>query len=115
MVGFMGDGINDAPALEKVFQTGWFVESVVSATLIVLVVRTRLPFLKSLPGKYLLMASCLIVLLVLALPFTPFAELFGFVRLPLSFYGWMGLIVAAYLGLAELAKQWFYRKLQKGY
>jgi len=100
---------------EKVFQTGWFVESVVSATLIVLVVRTRLPFLKSLPGKYLMMATGLIVLVVLALPFTPLAGLFGFVRLPLSFYGWMGGIVAGYLVSAELAKQWFYRKLQKDY
>ena len=100
---------------EKVFQTGWFVESVVSATLIVLVVRTRLPFLKSLPGKYLMMATGLIVLLVIVLPFTPLAGPFGFVRLPLSFYGWMVLIVAAYLGSAELAKQWFYRKLQKDY
>jgi Mg2+-importing ATPase len=102
-------------APEKVFQTGWFVESVVSATLIVLVVRTRLPFLKSLPGRYLLIATGLIVLVVLALPFTPLAGPFGFVRLPLSFYGWMLLIVAAYLGSAEIAKQWFYRKLQKGY
>jgi Mg2+-importing ATPase len=100
---------------EKVFQTGWFVESVVSATLIVLVVRTRLPFFKSLPGKYLMLATSLIVLAVLALPFSPLAGLFGFVRLPLSFYGWMGLIVAGYIGSAELAKKWFYRKLQKNY
>jgi Mg2+-importing ATPase len=100
---------------EKVFQTGWFVESVVSATLIVLVVRTRLPFLKSLPGKYLLMATGLIVSSVLALPFTPLAGLFGFVRLPLFFYGWMVLIVAGYIGSAELAKKWFYRKSKNGY
>lgn len=99
-------------ASEKVFQTGWFVESVISATLIVLVVRTRLPFLKSLPGKYLAIATCVIVSVVLALPFTPLAGLFGFVPLPLSFYGWMLLIVAAYIGSAEIAKQWFYRKLQ---
>jgi len=100
---------------EKLFQTGWFLESVVSATLVVLVVRTRLPFFKSLPGKYLMMATGLMVLVVLALPFSPLAGLFGFVRLPLSFYGWMGVIVAVYIGSAELAKKWFYKKLQKGY
>jgi P-type Mg2+ transporter len=98
---------------EKRFQTGWFIESVVSASLIVLVVRTRLPFLKSPPGKYLLLATGLIVLLVLALPFTPLAGLLGFVPMPLSFYGWMLLIVAAYIGLAELAKQWFYRNMRQ--
>jgi P-type Mg2+ transporter len=100
---------------EKMFQTGWFVESVVSATLIVLVVRTRLPFFKSLPGRYLMLATGLIVLLVLALPFLPLAGMFGFVRLPLSFYGWMAIIVAGYIGSAEMAKHWFYRKLQKDY
>jgi P-type Mg2+ transporter len=100
---------------EKVFQTGWFVESVISATLIVLVVRTRLPFLKSLPGKYLSLATILIVLTVLALPFIPAARVFGFTPLPLNFYGWMFLIIAAYIASAEVLKQWFYRKLEKNY
>ncbi len=97
---------------EKEFQTGWFVESVVSATLIVLVVRTKLPFLKSLPGKYLSMATLLIVITVLGLPFSPLAGLFGFSRLPWNFYGWMILIVGAYIGSAEILKHWFYRKLK---
>ena len=97
---------------EKVFQTGWFVESVISATLIVLVVRTRLAFFKSLPGKYLSIATSVVVLFVLLLPLMPFASLFGFVRLPLSFYGWMLLIVAVYVFSAEKLKQWFYRKIE---
>jgi len=96
---------------EKAFQTSWFIESVVSAILIVLVVRTRLPFFKSLPGKYLSIATVVILLLVLALPFTPVSSLFGFARLPLVYYGWMLLIIIFYLGSAELAKRWFYRKM----
>ena len=100
---------------EKVFQTGWFVESVISASLIVLVVRTRLPFFKSRPGKYLLMATGLVVSFILVLPFTPLAGPFGFTRLPLAFYGWMLLIIVCYLVAAEMAKQWFYRRLQKEY
>jgi Mg2+-importing ATPase len=98
-------------ANESVFQTGWFVESVVSATLIVLVVRTRLPFMKSLPGKYLSIATTVVVLLVLILPLTPLAGLLGFVRLPIAFYGWMLLIVIAYIISAEIAKRWFYKRL----
>lgn len=97
---------------EQVFQTGWFTESVISATLIVLVVRTRLPFFKSLPGKYLGIATSLIVLFVLALPLMPFAGLLGFVRLPLAFYGWMVLIIIVYIFSAEIAKRWFYRRIQ---
>ncbi len=98
-------------ATEKTFQTGWFVESVISATLIVLVVRTRLPFFKSLPGKWLSIATAFILVFVLALPLTPIAEWFGFVRLPIAFYGWMLLIVACYIVAAELAKRWFYSKM----
>lgn len=95
---------------EKAFQTGWFIESVLSAILIVLVVRTRLPFFKSLPGKYLSIATLFILLLVLALPFTPLRVWFGFTSLPVVFYGWMLIVIAAYLLAAELAKKWFYKK-----
>ncbi len=98
-------------AKEKAFQTGWFIESVISATLIVLVVRTRLPFFKSLPGKYLSIATGFILLFVLVLPLTPLSALLGFIRLPIAFYGWMLLIVAGYIVAAELAKRWFYKKI----
>jgi Mg2+-importing ATPase len=100
-------------ANEKTFQTGWFVESVVSAALIVLVVRTRLPFFKSLPGKYLAMATLAILAVVLVLPVTPAAIWFGFVPLSTSFYGWMLLIIIAYMLTAEFSKQLFYRKMNK--
>ncbi|NTV04996.1 MAG: magnesium-translocating P-type ATPase [Chlorobiaceae bacterium] len=96
---------------ESQFQTGWFVESVISASLIVLVIRTRLPFFKSLPGRYLLTATLLVVLGVLALPFTPLAMTFGFARLPLLFYGWMLLIVVMYILSAEVTKHFFYKRL----
>ena len=94
---------------EHVFQTGWFVESVVSATLIVLVVRTRLPFFRSLPGKWLLLATSLIVVFVLFIPFAPFMKVFGFTHLPPVFFVWMALIVTGYVFTAELAKKWFYK------
>ncbi len=95
---------------EKTFQTGWFVESVISATLIVLVVRTRLSFFKSLPGRFLMIATGLVSLFVLFLPLTSLAVIFGFDRLPISFYFWMLGIVGAYITSAELLKKWFYRK-----
>lgn len=98
---------------EKQFQTGWFIESVLSATLIVLVVRTRLPFFKSLPGKYLFMTTMLIIGFVLFMPMTPIAEWFGFVKLPWYWYGWILIIVALYVFSAELMKRWFYRKVLK--
>jgi len=98
---------------ETVFQTGWFVESVVSATLIVLVMRTRLPFFKSLPGKQLIIATVLVLAFVLALPYLPFARLLAFSKLPVVYYGWMSLIVAGYIVTAELAKKWFFHREKK--
>ncbi len=90
------------------FQTGWFQESVISAAGIVLVIRSRRPFFKSRPGKYLLAATLLVVGLTMALPYTPLAKLFGFRPLPLEFLGMIGLIMVFYITSAELAKKVFY-------
>lgn len=94
---------------EKEFQSGWFIESVVSAVLIVLIVRTRLTFYKSLPGKYLLIATFCVLGFVLVLPFLPIAAWFGFSVLPAAYYLWMGGLIAVYMLSAEMAKQWFYK------
>ena len=98
-------------ANEKLFQTGWFVESVISATLIVLVVRTRLPFFKSKPAKYLALTTALVIAFVLIIPFSPLMSLFNFEHLPPVFFGWMLLIIACYIVAVELAKKWFYRRM----
>lgn len=98
---------------EKTFQTGWFTESVISAILIVLVVRTKLPFFKSLPGKLLSIATILVLVFVLIIPALPLAAWLGFGQLPFSFYGWMFLIVALYLFSAEVAKRFFYKSFTK--
>lgn len=91
------------------FRTGWFVESVVSATLIVLVVRTRGSFFRSKPGLALLCTTLAVAAATLAIPYTPLGATFGFIPLPPLFLGLMGLIVLSYVGSAELAKRWFYR------
>lgn len=70
---------------EKIFQTGWFVESVISATLIVLVVRTRLAFFKSLPGKYLSIATCAVVVFILVLPTDAFCWFIWFCAVAIIF------------------------------
>jgi Mg2+-importing ATPase len=96
-------------ATPEQFRTGWFVESVVSAALVVLVVRTRHPLLRSRPGRGLLLATLGVVALALALPWTPLAAPLGFVPIPLWFLAVLLGIVAAYGVCAELAKRIFYR------
>ena len=94
------------------FRTGWFLESVVSASLIVLVIRSRKPFFKSRPSKYLSTATLLVVIVTLILPFTPLAPLFGFGQLPISFLLIVGIITTLYLIAAEITKTLFYRKVK---
>lgn len=96
----------------KEFRAGWFVESVISAALIVLVVRTRRPFFKSRPGRYLFMATIAIVVMTLILPFTALGDIFGFSRLPVSFLLTVGLITICYIMAAEVTKKIFYRKVK---
>jgi Mg2+-importing ATPase len=99
-------------ATQDQFRTGWFLESVISASLIVLVIRSRKPFFKSRPGKYLLMATLLIVVGTLILPFTPLGKIFGFNPLGMSFLLLIGMIVMGYIISAEIAKTIFYRKVK---
>jgi Mg2+-importing ATPase len=101
--------LNASPDL---FRTGWFLESVISASLIVLIIRTRKPFFKSKPGKYLLRATLLIVAVTLILPYLPIAGFFGFSALPITFLGMLGVILILYAVTVEIVKKVFYRKVR---
>ncbi len=91
------------------FRTGWFMESVASASLIVLVIRTRRPFFRSTPSRRLLTATLLVVAVVIAIPFSPLAGPLGFTRVPLVFFPALGGFLIAYGVAAEVAKWLFYR------
>jgi Mg2+-importing ATPase len=94
------------------FRTGWFLESVISASIIVLVIRSRKPFFRSQPGKYLLIATLSIFAITLILPFTPLAGIFGFSPLPIHFLLLIGLIVLCYIFTAEIVKKVFYKRVK---
>ncbi len=91
------------------FRTGWFIESIISASLIVLVVRSRRPFFKSRPSKLLVLATTAVVILTVFTPYLPFAGLLGFAAMPAYFYPIIALIIIAYILTAELTKRLFYR------
>lgn len=91
------------------FRTGWLVESVVSASLIVLVIRTQRPVWRSLPSLRLAGATAGTVALALLLPALPIAHALGLVPLPGVYYGALAGVVALYVAAAELAKWRFYR------
>jgi Mg2+-importing ATPase len=100
-------------AREAELRTGWFVESVVSSALIVLVMRTRRPFYRSRPGRPLLIATLVVVGLTLLLPYSPLAPLLAFVPLPPVFLLALGPIVFLYVVAAEAAKSVFYYREER--
>jgi P-type Mg2+ transporter len=93
------------------FRTGWFIESTISASLVVLVVRTRQSIFHSKAGKYLFWATLATVATALIIPFTPLAPLLGFQALPLRFLLVLGAIVALYVIAAEGVKHVFYQRV----
>ncbi len=99
------------PAL---FHTGWFVESLFTQTLIIHVIRTnRIPFIQSRASWPLTLTSIAIVLVGAWLTVSPLAATFGFVPLPAAYWGWLALILVAYVALTQLVKNWFYRRYEK--
>jgi Mg2+-importing ATPase len=96
-------------ATPEVFRTTWFVESLLTELAIALVVRTRRPFFRSRPGSVLLGSTVALIVLTFAIPYLPFASVFGFVRLPRSLVLMVCTVTVLYLVATELAKHRFYR------
>jgi Mg2+-importing ATPase len=86
------------------------VESVISASIIVLVIRTRRFFLTSRPGRYLALATVAVAIAVICIPYTALGKVFGFAPLPGYFLLLLAVIVTAYVASAEVAKRIFYRR-----
>jgi Mg2+-importing ATPase len=94
----------------ELFHTGWFVESVWSAGLVVFAIRTRRPIAQGRPSRALIAVTAVVLLAVLALPYTPLAGPLGFVPLGVSTLLLILAIVLTYVVAAELLKRWFYRQ-----
>jgi Mg2+-importing ATPase len=100
-------------ASQAQFRTGWFIESVASAALIVLVIRTRRPLFRSAPNWRLATATVLVVVAVIVIPFTSLAGPLGLARIPAVFFAALAGILAVYALGAEVAKWLFYRGYER--
>ncbi|MEI6077407.1 MAG: magnesium-translocating P-type ATPase [Verrucomicrobiota bacterium] len=93
------------------FSTGWFVESLMTQTLIVHVIRTnQIPFIQSRASWQLTMTTLAIMGIGAALPFSPLAQYLGFVPLPWQFWPLLAITLVCYVGLTQLIKSWMVRK-----
>lgn len=94
------------------FRTGWFMESVISASMIVLSIRTHKSIVGSKPSPYLFWTTIAIVVVALFLPNTPLAGLLGFQALPIEFLLVLAAIVGLYIFCAENVKRVFYQHVR---
>jgi len=105
------EGAIDQTYAAQMFHTGWFVESIMTQTLIIHVIRTNLiPFIQSRASWQLSMTTILIMLIGGILPYTPLASALGFVPLPALFWVLLALTLACYLVLTQIIKGWMVRK-----
>jgi Mg2+-importing ATPase len=94
---------------EALFHTGWFIESIATQVLVIFIIRTRGNPFKSRPSVALTATSLVVVLIAVALPFTPLATHLGFVAPPPLFFLILLAIVFCYLVAVEFVKRLFYR------
>ena len=101
----------NTPGQQALFQTGWFVESLMTQVLIVHIIRTpKIPFLQSRASWPLLGISATVMALASWLPFTPAGPGLGLVPLPAAYFGWLGVILGSYALVTQQVKTWFIRR-----
>jgi Mg2+-importing ATPase len=95
----------------QLFQTGWFVESIMTQTLIIHVIRTNLiPFVQSRASWQLSMTTILIMLIGAVLPYSPLGAPLGFVPLPWQFWPFLLVTLLCYVGLTQVIKAWMVKR-----
>lgn len=101
----------NGPEHAALFQSGWFIESIISQTLIVHLLRTkRLPFVQSRASLPVLLATGAVCVFGLVLPFTGWGAVLGLVALPWSYFPFLVLTLAAYCVVTQIAKKMFIRR-----
>jgi Mg2+-importing ATPase len=99
---------------QSYFQTGWFMEGLISQTLIVYFIRTsKIPFIESKPNQLVTLTTLIVVLCAVVLPFLPFASLLGFSVPNLIFYILLPVILIMYFATIELVKKRYIKKYNK--
>ena len=95
---------------QSLFQTGWFVESLLTQTLIIHVIRTnKIPFLQSRPSAFLMATSLTTMAIGVALPITPLGRYLGFTALPARYWPYLVVTLLAYVLLTQAVKGWLLR------
>jgi len=103
----------NSPEKQALFQSGWFVEGLLSQTLIIHMIRTaKVPFLQSMASLPLLAMTLLILAAGLAIPFTSLGAMVGLTSLPWSYSPWLAGTLLTYCALTQAVKLWYIRRFR---
>ena len=95
----------------SLFQTGWFVESLLTQTLVIHIIRTnKIPFVQSRASAAVIGMSVLLIAVGIALPVSPIGPYLGFTRLPWLYWPILIVTIASYLVLTQGVKTWLLRR-----
>jgi Mg2+-importing ATPase len=101
----------DSPAHQSLFQSGWFIEGLLTQTLIVHMIRTeKIPFIQSTATLPLLLLTGAIMAIGIAIPFSPWGHHIGLVPLPAAYFYWLAATLLSYCLLTQLIKAWYIRR-----
>jgi Mg2+-importing ATPase len=101
----------NTPEMQSLFQSGWFVEGLLSQTLIIHMIRTaKIPFFQSTAAAPLVVLTLCIMIIGIAVPFSPIGEAVGMVPLPLAYFPWLVAILVCYCLLTQLVKRYYIRR-----
>ncbi|MGH8117327.1 MAG: cation transporting ATPase C-terminal domain-containing protein, partial [Rhodanobacteraceae bacterium] len=101
-------------AHQDLFQSGWFVESLLTQTLVVHMIRTRkIPFVQSAAAAPVLALTTAIIAIGIAIPYTVLGHKLGMVELPAQYYAWLAATVVAYCALTQFVKVFYIRRYQQ--
>lgn len=104
----------NTPVMQSLFQSGWFIEGLLSQTLIVHMIRTKkIPFIQSRAATPVLLLTVIIVLAGICIPFTSFGASVGLQSLPLSYFPWLIGILLSYCVLTQFIKTLYIKKFNK--
>jgi P-type Mg2+ transporter len=101
----------NSPAHQSLFQSGWFIESLLTQTLVVHMIRTRkIPFLQSSAAAPVLGLTTAIIVIGMLLPYTAIGAKIGMMEMPPVYFAWLALTVVAYCALTQLVKVIYTRR-----
>ena len=101
----------NSPEHQTLFQSGWFIEGLMTQTLVVHMIRTRkIPFIQSRPSAPLMMMTLLIMAVGIFIPMGPLAHYFKLQALPMSYFGILALILLGYMLLTQAMKAFYTRR-----